>query len=205
VIDAATDKVVWGVELTGHKQYGRENHEVRPMAFEANPDGSTKRMYAQATAINGVWVVDWNTRKVERILWPPKLPLWKQNADGIQTGDMHGLEVLPNRTSVWASSRLDSRIYGWSLPDLKYIGSVEVGPSANWMTPTPDSRFMYVAVSGSDHTLAVDLQKLRNGAVPFDSFTQFSPFPKDLRSHGMFAVFLDTRLLQDEVDVHMHI
>ena len=161
VIDAATDEVVWGIELTGHRQYGRDNHEVRPMAFEANPDGSTKRMYAQATAVNGIWVIDWNTRKLETILFPPKLPLWKQNADGIQTGDMHGLEVLPNRTAVWASSRLDSRIYGWSLPDLKYIGAVEVGPSANWMTSTPDSRFMYVAVSGSDHTLAVDLQKLQ--------------------------------------------
>ena len=130
------------------------------MAFEANPDGSTKRMFAQATGINGVWVIDWNTRKVVDMLWPPKLPLWKQNADGIQTGDMHGLEVLPNRSAVWASSRLDSRIYGWSLPDLKYIGAVEVGPTANWMTPTPDSRFMYVAISGSDHTVAVDLQKL---------------------------------------------
>jgi hypothetical protein len=184
VIDAATDKVVWGIELTGHKQYGRENHEVRPMAFEANPDGSTKRMYAQATAVNGVWVVDWNTRKVEQILWPPKLPLWKQNADGIQTGDMHGLEVLPNRTSVWASSRLDSRIYGWSLPDLKYIGSVEVGPTANWMTPTPDSRFMYVAVSGSDHTLAVDLQKLqivakiKTGARPARISTAILPLDR---------------------------
>ena len=87
-------------------------------------------------------------RKIVDMLWPPKLPLWKQNADGIQTGDMHGLEVLPDRSAVWASSRLDSRIYGWSLPDLKYIGAVEVGPSANWMTPTPDSKFMYVAISG---------------------------------------------------------
>lgn len=184
VIDAATDKVVWGVELTGHTQYGRSNHEVRPMAFEANPDGSTKRMYAQATAINGVFVVDWNTRKVERMLWPPKLPLWKQNADGIQTGDMHGLEVLPNRSAIWASSRLDSRIYGWSLPDLKYIGSVEVGPSANWMTPTPDSKFMYVAVSGSDHTLAVDLQKLqivakiKTGARPARISTAILPLDR---------------------------
>ena len=161
VIDAATDKVVWGIELTGHRQYGKDNHEVRPMAFEANADGSTRRMFAQATGINGVWVVDWNTRKVVDILWPPKLPLWKQNADGIQTGDMHGVEVLPNRTALWASSRLDRRIYGWSLPDLKYIGAVEVGPTANWMTPTPDSRFMYVAVSGSDHTLAVDMQKMQ--------------------------------------------
>jgi hypothetical protein len=62
---------------------------------------------------------------------------------------------------VGASSRLHSRIYGWSLPDLKYIGAVEVGPSANWMTSTPDSRYMYVAVSGSDHTLAVDLRALK--------------------------------------------
>jgi DNA-binding beta-propeller fold protein YncE len=184
VIDAATDKVVWGIELTGHRQYGRDNHEVRPMAFEANPDGSTKRMFAQATGVNGVWVVDWNTRKVETILFPPKLPLWKQNADGIQTGDMHGLEVLPNRTSVWASSRLDSRIYGWTLPDLKYIGAVEVGPSANWMTPTPDSRYMYVAVSGSDHTLAVDLQKLqivakiKTGARPARISTAILPLDR---------------------------
>ena len=184
VIDAATDTVAWGIELNGYKQYGRETHEVRPMAFEANPDGSTKRMFAQATAINAVWVVDWNSRKVVQMLWPPKLPLWKQNADGIQTGDMHGLEVLPDRSAVWASSRLDSRIYGWTLPDLKYIGSVEVGPTANWMTPTPDSRFMYVAVSGSDHTLAVDLQKLaivakiKTGARPARISTAILPLDR---------------------------
>jgi YVTN family beta-propeller protein len=184
VIDASTDKVVWGIELTGHRQYGKDNHEVRPMAFEANPDGSTKRMFAQATGINGVWVVDWNTRKVVDILWPPKLPLWKKNADGIQTGDMHGVEVLPNRTAVWASSRLDSRIYGWSLPDLKYIGAVEVGPTANWMTPTPDSRYMYVAVSGSDHTLAIDLRtlqivaKIKTGARPARISTAILPLDR---------------------------
>ena len=62
VIDPKTDRVVWGLELTGHQQYGRSNHEVRPMAFEANPDGSVKRMFAQATGINAVWVIDWTTR-----------------------------------------------------------------------------------------------------------------------------------------------
>src|SRR5688572_3499800 len=181
VIDPRTDTVVWGMELTGHRQYGKTHHEVRPMAFEANPDGSTKRMFAQATGINAVWVIDWNKRQVVDLLWPPKLPLWKQNADGIQTGDMHGLEVLPDRSAVWASSRLDSRIYGWTLPDLKYIGAVEVGPSANWMTPTPDSRYMYVAISGSDHTIAVDLKKLeivakiKTGARPARISTAILP------------------------------
>ena len=124
IIDPKTDTVAWGMELTGHQQYGRTHHEVRPMAFEAGPDGTTRRGFAQATGINVVFVIDWKARKVVDLLVPPKLPLWKQNADGIQTGDMHGLEVLPDRSSVWASSRLDSRIYGWSLPDLKYIGAV---------------------------------------------------------------------------------
>ena len=181
VIDPKTDTVVWGMELTGYRQYGRGNHEVRPMAFEANADGTTKRAFAQATGINAVWVIDWSKRQVVDLLWPPKLPLWKQNADGIQTGDMHGLEVLPDRSAVWASSRLDSRIYGWTLPDLRYIGAVEVGPSANWMTPTPDSRYMYVAVSGSDHTLAVDLRalkivaKIKTGARPARISTAILP------------------------------
>jgi len=181
VIDAKTDTVAWGMQLKGHKQYGQDYHEVRPMAFEANADGSTKRMFAQATGINAVWVIDWNKRQVVDMLWPPKLPLWKQNADGIQTGDMHGLEVLPDRSALWASSRLDSRIYGWTLPDLKYIGAVEVGPTANWMTPTPDSRFMYVAVSGADYTLAVDLRKreivakIKTGARPARISTAILP------------------------------
>jgi YVTN family beta-propeller protein len=183
-IDPKTDTVVWGMELTGHTQYGRTHHEVRPMAFEANPDGSTKRAFAQATGINAVFVIDWASRKVVDLLWPPKLPLWKQNADGIQAGDMHGLEVLPDRSAVWASSRLDSRIYGWTLPDLKYIGAVEVGPSANWMTPTPDSKFMYVAISGVDHTVAVDLKKLaivatiKTGARPARISTAILPLDR---------------------------
>jgi YVTN family beta-propeller protein len=181
VIDPATDTVVWGMELTGHQQYGRGNHEVRPMAFEAGPDGSTKRAFAQATGINAVWVIDWARRQVVDMLWPPPLPPWRKNADGIQTGDMHGLEVLADRSAVWASSRIDSRIYGWSLPDLKYIGAVEVGPSANWMTSTPDSRYMYVAVSGSDHTLAIDLRtleivaRIKTGARPARISTAILP------------------------------
>jgi len=184
VIDPATDKVVWGMALTGYEQYGRKTHEVRPMAFEANPDGSTKRMFAQATGINAVWVIDWNKRQVIDMLWPPALPAWKKNADGIQSGDMHGLEVLPDRSALWASSRLDSRIYGWTLPDLKYIGAVEVGPTANWITSTPDSKYMYVAISGADHTLAIDLKtrqivaKIKTGARPARISTAILPLDR---------------------------
>ena len=194
VIDPVTDEVVWGMELTGHTQYGLSHHEVRPMAFEANDDGSVKRMFAQATGINAVFVVDWAKREVVEMLFPPPLAPWLQNADGIQSGDMHGLEVLPDRSAVWASSRLDSRIYGWTLPDLEYIGSVEVGPSANWMTSTPDSRYMYVAVSGADYTVAVDLQeleivaKIKTGARPARISTAILPLDRVNRSTASAGV-----------------
>ena len=169
VIDASIDRVV--DEITLRDETG-EAIRVRPMAFLAGEDGSTDKLFAEGTGVNAVWVIDWETRQRDRILHPPPLPAWMRNADGNQGAPMHGLEVLPNRTAVWSSSRLDSRIYGWSLPDLEYIGAIEVGPTANWMTSTPDSRYMYVAVSGADHTLAIDLEtreivaKIKTGARP---------------------------------------
>jgi YVTN family beta-propeller protein len=180
VIDPRTDRVVREISLVDDNGI----HRVRPMAFLAAADGSTDKLFAQATGVNNVWVIDWESGQTDRILVPPPLPAWMRNADGNQGAPMHGVEVLPNRSAVWASSRLDSRIYGWSLPGLEYIGAVEVGPTANWMTPTPDSRYMYVAVSGSDHTLAVDLQtrqivaKIRTGARPARIDTAILPLDR---------------------------
>jgi DNA-binding beta-propeller fold protein YncE len=169
IIDAHTDRVVDSIPLV--YEYGVLSR-VRPMAFLAGEDGSVDKIFANGSGVNAVWVIDWETRQTEQILHPPPLPAWMRNADGNQGAPMHGLEVLPNRSAVWASSRLDSRIYGWSLPGLEYLGAIEVGPTANWMTSTPDSRYMYVAVSGADHTLAIDLQtqeiiaRMKTGARP---------------------------------------
>lgn len=169
IIDPTIDEVVDAITLWDDEG---EPHTVRPMAFVAADDGSTDMLLAHGTGVNGIWVIDWETREKITMLWPPALPAWMRNADGNQGAPMHGLEVLPDRSQFWASSRLDSRIYGWTLPDLEYIGSIEVGPTANWMTSTPDSRYMYVAVSGSDHTIAIDLEtheivaKMTTGARP---------------------------------------
>ncbi len=169
VIDPSIDEVVRTLSLVDDQGV---HHTVRPMAFLAAEDGSTDKLFAHGAGMNGIWVLDWETGQKETMLFPPALPAWMRNADGNQGAPMHGLEVLPDRSAVWASSRIDSRIYGWSLPDLEFIGGIEVGPTANWMTSTPDSRYMYVAVSGSDHTLAIDLRtheivaKMKTGARP---------------------------------------
>ncbi len=169
VIDAHRDVIVR--EITLVDAHG-EPRIVRPMAFLGGDNGAPQKLFANGTGVNATWVVDWASGRTETILYPPRLPAFMQNADGNQGAPMHGLEVLPNRTQVWASSRLDSRIYGWSLPNLEYIGAIEVGPTANWMTSTPDSRYMYVAISGSDQTIAIDLQtreiiaRMTTGARP---------------------------------------
>lgn len=169
VIDAKTDRIVREITLVDARG---EPRIVRPMAFLGGDNGAPQKLFANGTGVNATWVVDWATGRTETILYPPRLPAFMQNADGNQGAPMHGLEVLPNRTAFWASSRLDSRIYGWTLPDLQYIGAVEVGPTANWMTSTPDSRYMYVAVSGSDQTIAIDLStreiiaRMTTGARP---------------------------------------
>lgn len=150
VIDPSTDEIVWGVSLGGHR--------VRPMAIESNADGSPGRVFAQATRMNGFYVIDWDQREVVDFVSPPPLAIAYQNFDGIQEGTGHGLLVLPDQSALWYASRLDSRVYAWSLPDLEFIGGVDVGPSPQWLTATPDSRTLYVSLVGSMETLALNTE-----------------------------------------------
>ncbi len=59
VVDLQTEQAVWSLNL---------GSGVRPMAFEANPDGSTKRIFAQLSGFNGFAVVDFAKHlEVQRI------------------------------------------------------------------------------------------------------------------------------------------
>jgi YVTN family beta-propeller protein len=150
VIDASTDEIAFSISLEGFR--------VRPMAIESNSDGSPSRIFAQAERLNGFYVVDWDQRKAIDFVAVPSLSMAQQNFDGIQNGTGHGLLVLPDQSALWYASRLDSRVYAWSLPDLEFMGGIEVGPSPQWLTATPDSQTLYVSMVGSMETVALDTQ-----------------------------------------------
>ncbi len=155
VIDTSTDEIAWGISVDGHR--------TRPLAIESNPDGSPKRIFAQASEHHGFYVIDWESREVVDFVSPPQAPLSRMNADGRQDGPSHGLEVLPDNSAVWDVSRVTSSVYGYSLPDLEYIGSVFVGMGgggADWATSSPDGRYLFVAVTGARETVVVDLEQL---------------------------------------------
>ena len=152
-VDTGTDMPLWA-------QYF--DLGIRPMTFEKNPDGSTKRIFAQLTGFDGFAVVDFQTRKeVARIKYPPLAPGKKPGVGG---NSAHGIEVTEDGKSLVANSTTNSSVYVYSLPDLKFIGGLEVGLGPNWVTTTPDSKFAYVSVDGENVVSVVDIKGLKEVA-----------------------------------------
>jgi YVTN family beta-propeller protein len=159
-IDTETDEVVWEKRIP--VEQGPFTGGVRPYAFVTNADGSTRWILVNVGGFHGMWVLDWNTQEVVRKITPPD-DAWMptdQTADGIQSATSHGVVVLPDQSAVWVSSRGTSHIFGWSLPDFRFLGRVYIGNPA-WLTATPDSRHVWVGVSSHNETAVVDVQAMR--------------------------------------------
>jgi len=167
VIDAATEQPSWVLEF---------DLGVRPIAFETNADGSTKRMFVQLSDFNGFAVVDFAAhREVTRIKLPDIAAGKKPVLEGGNTS--HGLAVSSDGKMLVVNSRLNSALYAYSLPDLKLLGSVDVGNAPDWVTLTPDGKRAYVANAGSNNVSVIDLSAMKEvtripvGQVPKRNIT----------------------------------
>ncbi len=147
VLDAKTEEPAWTLF----------NEGVRPIAFEKNPDGSTKRAFVQISNYHGFAVVDFAQRKeVARITLPDIAPE-KRDPGPFNQAPSHGIGVSPDGRTLWVCSRLNGHVYGYSLPDLKLLGGVEVGKHPDWLTFSRDSKTVYVANGLSGNVSAVDI------------------------------------------------
>ncbi len=171
VIDAASEQPAWVLEF---------DLGVRPIAFETNPDGSTRRMFVQLTEFNGFAVVDFTAhREVTRI----KLPEIAAGKTPVHEGGnaSHGLAVTSDQKLLVVNSRLNSAVYAYSLPDLKLVGTVDVGKAPDWVTLTPDGKKAYVANAGSNSVSVIDLAAMKEvtripvGQVPKRNITATLP------------------------------
>jgi YVTN family beta-propeller protein len=151
VVDAVTDMPVW----THYFDLG-----VRPIAFETNADGSTRRAFAQLTNFNGFAVLDFATRKeVARVTYPDVSREMQTPGHGGNTA--HGIGVTPDNRYLVANSSLNSTVYVYSLPDLKLVGGARVGHSPNWVAITPDGRYAYISISGANSVGVLDIQAVK--------------------------------------------
>ncbi len=172
VIDTELERPVWSIHFEGG---------VRPLCFETNPDGSTKRMFVQITNLHGFAVVDWEQRKEVSRINLPDLPPAERNSDGIQGAPAHGILIAPDGRTLWSTSKFNSAVYVYSMPDLRYLGEVKVGKVPDWITFTPDSRKLYVA-NAHDNTVSVidvaerrELRRIEVGQVPKRNITVILP------------------------------
>src|SRR5262249_53009560 len=84
VIDGATDTVAWTF---------KETSGIRPMMFDTNPDGSTKRIFVQLSNYHGIAVVDWATHKETSRFELPNVPGVTKETEGLQGAPAHGLAI----------------------------------------------------------------------------------------------------------------
>jgi YVTN family beta-propeller protein len=172
VIDTALDQPAWSIHFEGG---------VRPLTFETNPDGSTKRMFVQITNLHGFAIVDWEKRKEVGRIKLPDVPPSEKNNEGIQGAPAHGILVSPDGKTLWSTSKFNSHVYVYSMPDLKYLGAVRVGKVPDWLTFTPDSKKLYVANAHSNYVSVIDvaarkeIAQIKVGQVPKRNITAILP------------------------------
>jgi len=172
VIDQKTEEIVWTLPTS---------EGVRPMAFDTNPDGSTKRIFVQLSGFNGFLTVDFAARKIANTIKLPELPAAERVTEGLQGAPAHGLAVTPDGTILGVLSKMNTRVYFFSLPDLKMLGESKVGHHPDWLTFTPDGKRVYVANAGSNSVSVVDvathkeMTQIPVGQVPKRNITAVLP------------------------------
>jgi YVTN family beta-propeller protein len=174
VIDTETEQPVWSIHFEGG---------VRVFCFETNPDGSTKRLYTQLTNLHGFAIVDWATRKEVGRIKLPDIPVAQRNTEGLQGAPAHGILVSPDKKTLWSTSKVNSAVYAYALPDVTYLGEVKVGKVPDWITFTPDSKKLYVA-NAHDNTVSVidvaarkEITRIKVGQVPKRNTTAMLLWP----------------------------
>jgi len=155
VFDAQTDEPAWVLEM---------DLGVRPMAFAANPDGSTKWIFVQLSGFNGFAVVDFAAQKEIQRIRNPELPPGKKTVPA-GSDPSHGMAVTPDQKTLVVCSRLNNYLYAYSLPDLKLLGGAELGgKGAAWVTLTPDGKRAYVANPVTNDVSVIDVAAMKEVA-----------------------------------------
>jgi YVTN family beta-propeller protein len=154
VIDLQTEELAWVVKF---------EKGVRPMTADANPDGSTRRIYLQLTGYHGFVVVDFATHKEVARIDLPDEPKWYQ-AGGSASRGSHGIGVAPDNKTLWVVSAGQRCVFAYSLPDLKLLGYARTGWAPHWLTITPDSAVVYVANEYENTLSAIDAKTFKEVA-----------------------------------------
>src|SRR5882757_3025989 len=156
VVDTRTNEITWTMPMSPAPS---------PMAVTKNPDGSTDKVYAQLGGFNGFAVLDFATHVRTNQIKLPDIAPDKQNPHGGPAAS-HGIAITSDQKTLLVNSRLNSALYAYSLPELKFLGGAVLGgKGAGWLTVTPDDKTAYVANEHTNNVSVVDIKSLKETAL----------------------------------------
>jgi YVTN family beta-propeller protein len=167
VVDLQKEEIAWELNL---------GKGVRPMTIEANPDGSTKRVFAQLSELDGFTVIDFAARKQTATIEVPKVPGAPEVISHRLDSPSHGIGVSPDRKTLWVTSIPANSVFAYNLADLKVVGRVALpeikvpgrNPMSgvpNWVTFTPDGKEIYISNAAHNSVSAIDTATFKEIAV----------------------------------------
>jgi YVTN family beta-propeller protein len=151
VLDTSTDTEAWAWE----------GEAIRPVAMNTKPDGSTDKLFIQVSGHHGFVVFDWDTQREVRRITLPDVPPEERYDSTYNGAPAHGIGVAPDGETVWSTSRMNSYVYVYSLPELELVASIPTGTDPDWVTFTPDSTLAYVANAVSNTVSVIDMDTFR--------------------------------------------
>jgi YVTN family beta-propeller protein len=107
----------------------------------------------------------------------PEVPPDQRHLEGLQGSPSHGMGIAPDGKTLWVNSKINSHVYAYSMPDVKYLGGVRVGKVPDWLTFSPDSKKLYVANAHSNFVSVIDVAarkevaQIKVGQVPKRNIT----------------------------------
>lgn len=153
IIDLKTLEPLWDIHPKA---------AVRPVAFEKGADGLTSRIFVQESGLHGFEVMDFKTGESLKTVMLPNEPV---NVVGFQSGaPSHGIAVAPDNKTLWVNSSVAGSVFIYSLPELKLLGHTVIGDVPDWLTFTPDGRFVYISNAGSNSVSAIDTKTFKEVA-----------------------------------------
>jgi YVTN family beta-propeller protein len=167
VVDLAKEEIAWELNM---------GKGVRPMTIEANPDGSTKRVFIQVSELDGFRTVDFASRKDLGPTEVPKLPDRPAFIEHRLDSPSHGIGVSPDNKRLWVTSIPQNAVFVYDLANMKLLGHVDlptidipgkkpISSVANWVTFTPDGKQIYVSNAANNSVTAIDTAAMKINAV----------------------------------------
>lgn len=130
---------------------------VRP--FQISQDGKT--LYVQLSRLNGFEVVDVASEKILQTVEHPSLPEGVELPRVYPHTVCHGLAITPDQRHILSAGTLAGAVHVYTLPDLGYVTSIQVGDEPKWIDCSSDSKFAYVSNRNSNTLSVISLDEMK--------------------------------------------